>query len=182
MKLHPARVSPSFDITLTLFAHLRKSGRAFFCREHRRGRQTIVETTTDGLGDVLPKDYSVRNRVYENGGSFYDVLPDDRLIFSHADDTFSFDGAQVSWVEWNRPNLPFDAGKLYVGSWTARGTVENARLMAGQKCESVAEPRWGPDGPLFFVKKTGSYRKMYQIPPGGKSEELIHLDGLDDAE
>ncbi|KHN94669.1 Peptidase S9, prolyl oligopeptidase, catalytic domain protein [Metarhizium album ARSEF 1941] len=238
----------------------RKSGRSFFVESTPEGRQTIVEITKDdGLRDVLPRDYSVQNRVYEYGGSLCDVLPDDRLIFSHEDDTvrllspdsgqvqlvvrsntlryssfcarhplpwvlaieedhasddpyevqnyivainvenstvqrvvsgadfyylpqFSFDGAQVSWVEWDHPDLPFAAANLYVGDWTAQGSVKNARLIAGQNHESVAEPRWGPDGSLFYAKETGPYRKLYRVPPDGRSEELIPLEGLDDAE
>ncbi|EFY99167.2 extracellular dipeptidyl-peptidase Dpp4 [Metarhizium robertsii ARSEF 23] len=237
----------------------RQSGRSFFVESTPEGRQTIVAVTEDGLRDVLPREYTVQNRVYEYGGSLYDVLPDDRLIFSHEDDTvrllspdtglvqlvvqsdtlryssfcarhpspwvlaieedhtftdpykvqnyivainvetsavqrvvsgadfyylpqFSPDGARVSWVEWDHPNLPFAAGKLYVGDWTAQGSIQNARLIAGQNHESVAEPRWGPDGSLFYGKETGSHRKLYRIPPGGRPEELIQLAGLDDAE
>lgn len=201
----------------------------------------------------------MQNRVYEYGGSKYDVLPDDRIVFSNKDDTvrllnpdtgevqlvvqsevlryssfcasqaspwvlaieedhtfsdprrvrnyivainvekpavkrlvsgsdfyylpqFSFDGSRVSWVSWNKPDLPFAAGELYVGDWAADGSIKNSRFIVGRNYESVAEPRWGPDGSLFFGKEMGSHRKLYRIPPGGKSEELIQLTGLDDAE
>ncbi|KAK2599940.1 hypothetical protein QQS21_005324 [Conoideocrella luteorostrata] len=234
-------------------------GRAFFIESTPEGRSTITETTKDGLKDVLPREYSVQNRVYEYGGSKYDVLPDNRLIFSNKDDTvrlldpdtgevsllirsdalryssfcanrtypwvlaieedhtldepskvrnyivavnvqtaatkriitgadfyyapqFSLDGSRVSWLEWNHPDLPFAAGKLYVADWALDGSVKNARLIAGKDYESVAEPRWGLDGSLFFGKELGSHRKLYRLRPGADAEELIPLDGFDDAE
>lgn len=95
---------------------------------------------------------------------------------------FSLDGSRVSWLEWNHPDLPFSAGKLYVGDWRIDGSIRDARLVAGQNYESVAEPRWGPDGSLFFGKEMGSRRKLYRLRPNGESEEVIKLVGLDDAE
>ncbi|QUC17411.1 uncharacterized protein UV8b_01652 [Ustilaginoidea virens] len=238
----------------------RRTGRAYFVESTSQGRQTIIEVTRGGsLRDVLPDEYSVQNRVYEYGGSKYDVLPDGRIIFSNRDDTVrlvdpdtgdvslvlaspasryssfcssstaprvlaieedhtfdepsrvrnylvainvrtgaakrvaagadfyfipqcSWDGTRVSWVEWNHPDLPFTAGRLFVADWAADGTVENARLVAGDQRESVAEPRWGPDGSLFFAKEEGPYRKIYRLRPGAESQEEIRLPGLDDAE
>lgn len=152
-----------------------RSGRAFFAESTPDGRRTIVE---------------VANRVYEYGAALFDVLLDDRIVFSnkddavclldpasqtveplltpspvlrygsfgaspaspwvlaiekdHANDTprsvrdrvvaihvgsgsvatvanaadfyyqprFSPDGRRLSWLEWDRPDLPFDAARL----------------------------------------------------------------------
>lgn len=49
--------------------------------------------------DILPGAYSVENRVYEYGGSLYDVLPSGKIIFSNENDTVQIldpDTQQVS--------------------------------------------------------------------------------------
>ena len=256
-------VTPTSHIRANANAQLapqRQSGRAFFAERTEDGRRTLVEITDNGLKDILPGSrFSVGNRVYEYGGSLYDVLPDNRLIFSNKDDTvrlldpdtghvsllvqsdvlryssfcashfspwvlaieedhtidepykvqnyivainvqtsavkrvvsgsdfyyqpqFNNDSLRVSWMEWNHPDLPFSAGKLHVADWSLDGSIKNKRLIAGQNYESVAEPRWGHDGSLFFAKETGQYRKLYRLAPGADSEELIQLSGLDNAE
>ncbi|KAF7596117.1 hypothetical protein BBP40_003379 [Aspergillus hancockii] len=221
-------------------------------------RNTIVEILEAGIKPVLPAPYSVSNRVYEYGASQYDVLPDDRLIFSHSDDTvrlvnpdtgdvtllvqnpvlryasfsaspslpwvlaieedhtndtpyeienyvvainvetgevrrvvsgsdfyymprFSRDGQQVVWMEWDHPDMCFDAARLYVGGW-ADGSVENPRLIAGSGYDGVAEPRWGLDGSLFFAKEAGPYRQLFRLRPGTEEPELIEPKGLEKAE
>lgn len=211
------------------------------------------------MKDVLPEEFSVQNSVYEYGGSLYDVLPDDRIIFSSKDKTvrllnpdtqevslvvedsvlrycgfnanatspwvvaieedhthdtpfeiqnyvvaintktselkrivagadfyynvqFSHDGTKLTWLEWDHPDLPFDAAKLHLADWSPDGTVSNIRLICGDKRESVAEPRWGPDGSLFFCQELAEYRRIFRIRPGGDTPEEIKLDGLDEAE
>ncbi|KAM0441099.1 hypothetical protein ACHAPT_000404 [Fusarium lateritium] len=95
---------------------------------------------------------------------------------------FSFDGTKVAWLEWNHPDLPFDAAKLYCATWHPDGSVSDVRIVAGENREGVAEPRWGPDGSLFFGKEEGAYRKLFRISPGADSPAEIKLEGLDNAE
>lgn len=209
--------------------------------------------------DVLPGEFSVQNAVYEYGGSLYDVLPDDRIIFSHKDNTvrildpdtqkvslvvespvlrycgfsanangpwalaieedhthdtpyeirnyivaintntfevkrivthadfyylpqFSHDGTKISWLEWDHPDLLFDASKLYCAAWSSDGTISNVKLISGDNRQSVAEPRWGPDGSLFFCQELSEYRRIFRLRPGAESPEEIRLEGLDEAE
>ncbi|KAJ4263651.1 hypothetical protein NW762_006475, partial [Fusarium torreyae] len=64
--------------------------------------------------------------------------------------SFSADGSRLAWLEWNHPELPFDAARLYSATWHDNGSISGTRLIAGKDREGVAEPRWGPDGSLFF--------------------------------
>ncbi|PHH82211.1 hypothetical protein CDD82_6698 [Ophiocordyceps australis] len=96
---------------------------------------------------------------------------------------FSADGARLCWLEWNRPDLPFDAAKLYVAEWRPHdGQVCDTRLVAGGSGQSVAEPCWGPDGTLFFAMEQGPYRQLYSLAAGSASPAAIPLKGLEEAE
>ncbi|CAH0040477.1 unnamed protein product [Clonostachys rhizophaga] len=95
---------------------------------------------------------------------------------------FNTDGTRLSWTQYNRPELPYTDVKLYCADWSPDGTIKNARLVAGMDHESVAEPRWGPDGSLFFAKEVGSFRQLFRIPPDSSQHIPITLAGLEDAE
>ncbi|KPM36466.1 hypothetical protein AK830_g10096 [Neonectria ditissima] len=79
---------------------------------------------------------------------------------------FSPDGTKLVWLEWNHPDLPFDAAKLYSATWKSDSSISDINLIAGETRESVAEPRWGPDGSLFFGKETKGYRRLFRVLPG----------------
>lgn len=95
---------------------------------------------------------------------------------------FSFDGTKMAWLEWNHPDLPFDAAKLYSATWHPDGSISDVHLVAGEDREGVAEPRWAPDGSLFFGKEEGAFRKLFRLAPGADVPAEIKLEGLDSSE
>lgn len=95
---------------------------------------------------------------------------------------FDATGAQLSWIQYNRPELPYTDAQLYCADWLSDGTVTNRRYVAGSHHESVAEPRWGPDGTLYFAKEAVSHRQLFRIPPGSQEPIPIELAGLEEAE
>ncbi|CAG7561329.1 unnamed protein product [Fusarium equiseti] len=96
--------------------------------------------------------------------------------------SFSPDGSKLAWLEWNHPELPFDAARLYTATWNDKSSISDIRLIAGKDREGVAEPRWGPDGSLFFGKEIGEYRRLFRIFPGSDEQHEVKVDGLDNAE
>ncbi|RSL90773.1 hypothetical protein CEP51_000597 [Fusarium floridanum] len=96
--------------------------------------------------------------------------------------SFSFDGTKVAWLEWNHPDLPFDAAKLYSATWHQDGSLSDVHIVAGENREGVAEPRWGPDGSLFFGKEEGAFRKLFHVKPGTDAPAEIKLESLDNSE
>ncbi|KAK1974537.1 prolyl oligopeptidase [Colletotrichum cereale] len=95
---------------------------------------------------------------------------------------FSLDGKRLTWMEWDQPNLPFAAAKIFTADWTSSASVENAVLVAGENREGAAEPRWGLDGSLFVCIETDGFRKLFRLPPGAEKPSQIKLEGLENAE
>lgn len=96
---------------------------------------------------------------------------------------FNADGSKIAWLEWDHPDMFFDACKLYIADFHLDGTVSGVQHIAGGNGDSTAEPRWGVDGAtLFFAQETGGYRQLFRLDPGSTSPSKIPLKGLETSE
>lgn len=92
---------------------------------------------------------------------------------------FSPDGSTVVWLEWNHPDLPFSAAALRSAAWVGDGVITGSSLMSAG---SAAEPRWGPDGSLFYSAEIGEFRQLFRVLPGKLSTPPVEIKGPVDAE
>jgi Tol biopolymer transport system component len=93
------------------------------------------------------------------------------------------DGSKIAWLEWNHPDMLFDACKLYTAEFHLDGTISDIRHIAGGNGESTTEPRWGLDGvTLFFAQETSGYRQLFKLDPGSTTPSQIKLKGLETSE
>lgn len=92
------------------------------------------------------------------------------------------DGKKISWLQWMHPQMMFESAQLHVADWSADGVVSNTRCISGKNDESVAEPRWGPDGSLFFAQEVNGYRQLFRIAPGETEPVQIKIKGLEDTD
>ncbi|KYK57475.1 dipeptidyl peptidase IV [Drechmeria coniospora] len=95
------------------------SGRAFFQEKTTSGRTTIVEVIKYGVRDVLPSLYNASNRVYEYGSSAFDVLADNRIVFTNSDDSIQIldpDSGKVRLV-FRSAYLRYASLSAGPGSW-----------------------------------------------------------------
>ncbi|KAK5992588.1 Dipeptidyl peptidase family member 6 [Cladobotryum mycophilum] len=96
---------------------------------------------------------------------------------------YNADGTRVAWLEWNHPEMLFNASKLYVAEWSQDGSLTNVRFITGKDNESATEPRWGLDGStLFFAQEIAGYRQLFRIPPGSETPIHININGLETSE
>lgn len=72
------------------------------------------------------------------------------------------DGARLSWLAWNHPNMPWDGTALWVVDIAADGSLSNARQLAGGVNESVFQPSWSPDGELYFISDRSGWWNLYR--------------------
>jgi dipeptidyl aminopeptidase/acylaminoacyl peptidase len=86
------------------------------------------------------------------------------------------DGRALAYLRWNHPAMPWDATELVrLDLATGESTV-----LAGGPAESVSEPRWTPDGALWFLSdRTGwwnLYRRSGSAEVGAGVEPMVLLD------
>ena len=95
---------------------------------------------------------------------------------------FSPQGDKVCWIQWDHPDMPWTGTKLFIAEWK-NGTIGNPLYIAGRPgSESIVQPKWGPDGSLFFSSDRSGYWKLYCLKYNTSKAKLINLKDLDDAE
>lgn len=109
-----------------------------------------------------------------------------RIIASGADfyayPRFSPDGKSVCWVQWDHPDMPWTGTLLYTAEWQ-EGKLGKPQLIAGGPRKiSVSQPRWAPDGTLFYVDDRTGYWQIYKKLPGKDASEYIHVKGYEQGE
>ncbi|HZG90599.1 MAG TPA: prolyl oligopeptidase family serine peptidase [Pseudonocardia sp.] len=72
------------------------------------------------------------------------------------------DGEVLARVQWNHPSMPWDATALVVRELASGEDT----VVAGGPGESVSEPRWHPDGSLWFVSDRSGWWNLYRWAPG----------------
>ena len=76
-------------------------------------------------------------------------------------------GDKLAWISWNHPNMPWDGTELWVADLveTEVGvlTIQNLQLVAGGEQESIFQPRWSPDGNLYFVSDRTGWWNLYRV-------------------
>ncbi|MBI3158411.1 MAG: S9 family peptidase [Chloroflexi bacterium] len=61
------------------------------------------------------------------------------------------DGTKLAWMAWNHPNMPWDGTEIWVADLDAHGRLHNRHQVAGGPEESAVQPKWSPDGTLYFI-------------------------------
>lgn len=85
------------------------------------------------------------------------------------------DGAQLAWLTWNHPNMPWDGTELWVGKLSDDGSVTEQEKVAGGVDESIFQPEWSPSGTLYFVSDRTGWWNLYRWQEY-KIEPLCPLD------
>lgn len=93
----------------------------------------------------------------------------------YANPRLSPDGKKLSWLSWNHPNMPWDGTELWVADITDANGLENAQRVAGGKHESIFQPKWSPDGRLYFISDRNGWWNLYRIDDG-EVEPVIEME------
>jgi dipeptidyl aminopeptidase/acylaminoacyl peptidase len=82
------------------------------------------------------------------------------------------DGRSLAWLQWQHPDMPWDAAELVVRGPDGTETVV-AGGRSGTQPESVVQPTWGADGTLWFLADRTDVWSLYRWAPGGEPELVV---------
>jgi dipeptidyl aminopeptidase/acylaminoacyl peptidase len=132
-------------------------------------RHRVLTVLEDHRADGLEPANSIVTVDLDDG--VVTPLVDGHDFFSHP--RLSPDGAMLSWLTWDRPNMPWDGSQLWVGRLDDDGSVSSTDLVAGGSRESIASPAWAPDGSLVFVSDRSGWWNLYRWRPGTPGIEAL---------
>jgi dipeptidyl aminopeptidase/acylaminoacyl peptidase len=114
-------------------------------KEGREATNSLVGIRLDGVGS---------GQTLVSGNDFY------------ASPRISPDGARLAWLTWNHPDMPWDSSELWVGDIMGAGAIGHEQRVAGGANESVCEPKWAPDGTLYFISDRTGWWNLYRWKAG----------------
>ena len=71
------------------------------------------------------------------------------------------DGTALAWLEWDHPDMPWDAVRLCVAPVAGDGSLGQPRTVAGGPGISVLQPEWSPSGVLHAVSDETGWWNLY---------------------
>lgn len=125
--------------------------------DESRSRIVCVREDHTGTGEAVNTIVAVDANEPGTGGQ---VLTSGCDFYSNP--RLSPDGQQLAWLQWNHPNMPWDGTELHVAQLDADGNLTDAKLVAGGLDESVTQPKWSPDGTLYFVSDRTGWWNLYR--------------------
>ncbi len=81
-------------------------------------------------------------------------------------------GVTLAWLQWNHPSMPWDDVQLR----TRNLVTGEETVVSGGPGESVSEPRWCPDGSLWFLSDRSDWWNLYRWRPGFDIEAMVRQD------
>lgn len=159
----PQPVTPDLGAGVVRFANGvmdGRNGRLLAIREDHRqapaeAQNSLVSLQLDGHDD---------GTILAGGNNFY------------ASPALSPSGQQIAWLTWNHPNMPWDGTELWLADLDidpeGNHTLSNARHIAGGPTESIFQPRWSPDGTLYYISDRSNWWNLYRW--NGTAAEAIY--------
>ncbi|BCJ74607.1 peptidase [Catellatospora sp. IY07-71] len=75
------------------------------------------------------------------------------------------DGGRLAWTRWADGVMPWDASEVWTAEY-GRDGLRDAVRVAGGPDESAVQPRWGPDGCLYFLSDRTGWWNLYRHRAG----------------
>ena len=71
----------------------------------------------------------------------------------------------LAWLEWDHPDMPWDATRLRAAPFDGR-RLGPARLLAGSGREALVQPEWSPEGVLHVCSDRSGWWNLYRVGDG----------------
>ena len=153
----PESITPDIgDVRYADFEVDEARGRIVCVVEDHRGPSVVNDIRTIPLGGGEPVSVI-------SGNDFYSTA------------RVSPDGASLSWLTWNAPNMPWEGCELWVAALDGAGAISNARMVAGGPRESLFQPSWSPDSVLHLISDSTGWWNLYRVD-GDRVVPLAPMD------
>ncbi len=86
------------------------------------------------------------------------------------------DGRSLAWLEWDHPDMPWDATELRIAAVNDDGTLGASDLAAGGPDELIVQPDWSPDGVLHLISDRSGWWNLYRLVDGPRLEPLAPME------
>jgi dipeptidyl aminopeptidase/acylaminoacyl peptidase len=85
-------------------------------------------------------------------------------------------GDWLAWLEWDHPDMPWQATRLRVAPVLEDGSIGRSDLAAGGPEESIVEPQWSPEGVLHLVSDRSGWWNLYRLSEGPRLEPIAPME------
>jgi dipeptidyl aminopeptidase/acylaminoacyl peptidase len=133
---------------------------------HDRGRNRLLAVREDHEQETLERHGEAENAIVA-----IDLASGDVSVVVEGADFYgaprlSPNGAQLSWLEWRHPNMPWDGTELRLAEVRADGSIGEAATVAGSPHDWISQPRWSPDGMLHFIAEPDGWMNLQRLVDG----------------
>jgi dipeptidyl aminopeptidase/acylaminoacyl peptidase len=73
------------------------------------------------------------------------------------------DGAQLAWLCWSHPRMPWEGSELWLADVGRDGLLARTRHIAGGPGEALVQPVWSPRGELFVVSDRSGWWNLCRV-------------------
>ena len=143
------------------------------CEDHTGGEQG-PRTGADGAPHIeryivaVPLDGSAA----EDPSALRRITPSSRFV---AAPRLSPDGAQVAWISWEHPQMPWDGTELHVAPLVA-GSAGEGQVIAGDTGTSVLQPQWLDAERLLFLSDASGWWNPWLWSAADGARQVLELD------
>jgi dipeptidyl aminopeptidase/acylaminoacyl peptidase len=85
------------------------------------------------------------------------------------------DGRHLAWLQWDHPDMPWDAARLVVRAADGTETVVAGGRSPEGGAESVVQPVWADDGTLWFCADRTDVWSLYRWRPRSEAECVVDV-------
>ena len=85
------------------------------------------------------------------------------------------DGSKLAYLSWQHPFMPWDSTWLHLCETNSDGSLSESEIVAGSESESICEPKWSPDGLLYFSSDRTDWWNIYRRLDDGSVECLYEM-------
>ncbi|HHZ87898.1 MAG TPA: S9 family peptidase [Chromatiaceae bacterium] len=100
----------------------------------------------------------------ESGSGSVSVLMEGADFY--ASPALGHDGQALAWLEWDHPDMPWDATRLMLATRSHAGELGSVSHLCGGDNESIFQPRWSPDNELYFVSDRSGWWNLHRWRDG----------------